>query len=529
MLSGQGLGNKGLSHVKEEFMEVPDDWEALTPMQRLDLLERVRSVFDKLSNRETWLQALEQRVLTSVNALPLAEAKLVLRVLEHLESVRPELESKLLLQLDDPRALLGQKLGVLGACGGDQSLRALEELRSSESWTECTSFVQKQWHKAMGRLRRRLAPPSVLELDKLPWNRKVRWVLQCVPGMEVMLVSEIREKLASELIVESCEAMSGEVWVQPVRHAFALHSLMKLRLFSEARMVLVPHLAGLPKAMEPMLEEVVTALSDSALASIPKVCTQGPIRFALRTSGKQRPSGAQLAKAARKLEKCLNAVSHGDRRWINDPRDEDWVFQLHWTAADQLRLGLQIAAEHWDLRFAYRIADLPAASHPVVAALLAREALPLLAQRAEVLDPFCGSALELIELGRARPDLRLRAGDVSAEALRIAAMLAERAQVTLESLECKDVLQWSRQQDLDAVVTNPPFGRRAKSADIVELLQLFLKAIPGWLKHGGVLVWISPQPRRTAATLTEVGMHLLTRQAMDLGGIRVELQVAQKR
>ncbi len=529
MLSGQGLGKKGLSHVQEKFMEVPEDWEALTPMQRLDLLERVRSAFDRLSNREIWLQALEHRVLASMHALPIAEAKLVFRVLEHLESVRPELESRLILQLHAPLALLGQKLGVLGACGGDRSLKALEELRSSELWTECSSFVQKQWHKAMGRLRRRLASPSVLELDKLPWNRKVRWVLQCIPGMEAMLADEIAEKLPSELIVQPWETMSGEVWVQPVRHAFTLHSLLQLRLFSEARMVLVPLLVGLPKAMEPMLEEVVQALSDSALASIPAACTQGPIRFAVRTSGKQRPSGAQLAKAARKLEKCLNDSSLGERQWINDPRDENWVFQLHWTAADQLLLGLQISAKDWDLRFAYRIADLPAASHPVVAALLAREALPLLSQRAEVLDPFCGSALELIELGRARPDLRLRAGDVSADALRIAAMLAERAQVTLESMECKDVLQWSRQQDLDAVVTNPPFGRRAKSADIVELLQLFLKAIPGWLKPGGVLVWISPQPRRTAATLTEVGMHLLMRQAMDLGGIRVELQVAQKR
>src|SRR5205085_6866374 len=70
-----------------------------------------------------------------------------------------------------------------------------------------------------------------------------------------------------------------------------------------------------------------------------------------------------------------------------------------------------------DPRHAHRLADVPAASHPPLAACMAR-----LAGRQEnesVWDPFCGSGLELIERALLGGVRRVFGSDRSAEAVAI--------------------------------------------------------------------------------------------------------------
>src|SRR5580700_2405141 len=80
-----------------------------------------------------------------------------------------------------------------------------------------------------------------------------------------------------------------------------------------------------------------------------------------------------------------------------------------------------------DPRFAYRRRDVPAASHPPLAACLARLAGRL--PNEVIWDPFCGSGLELIEsalLGGARS---VCGSDCSSQAIAIAQNTLAAAQI----------------------------------------------------------------------------------------------------
>src|SRR5690606_6662202 len=82
---------------------------------------------------------------------------------------------------------------------------------------------------------------------------------------------------------------------------------------------------------------------------------------------------------------------------LNDPTATTWDVLID----DELRVLELTPRKLEDPRFAYRVAEIPAASHPSIAAALAfvAEARPT----DRVWDPFCGSGLELIERARLGP------------------------------------------------------------------------------------------------------------------------------
>ena len=179
--------------------------------------------------------------------------------------------------------------------------------------------------------------------------------------------------------------------------------------------------------------------------------------------------------------------------------------------------------KHYDFRFDYRKALLPAASQPVIAGMLAYLAGPL-PQGARILDPFCGSGMELIECGLRYPGMQLMAGDLEAEAMEACRINFEAAGLRAAKLETIAFEQWNL-SDLDLIITNPPFGRRTQVDDIGELLDLFIGKLTTWLRPGGRLVWVNPQPKRTRAMLQKQGLHLDQCYPINMGGMRLEAQL----
>ncbi|NVB43769.1 hypothetical protein G6O69_38585 [Pseudenhygromyxa sp. WMMC2535] len=84
----------------------------------------------------------------------------------------------------------------------------------------------------------------------------------------------------------------------------------------------------------------------------------------------------------------------------NDSRAVSWTIEV-----DEARSQLVALPRRPDPRFDYRVAHLPASSHPTLAAIMARVAAPQPGER--VWDPFCGCAAELIECSRLADALRL--------------------------------------------------------------------------------------------------------------------------
>jgi len=217
--------------------------------------------------------------------------------------------------------------------------------------------------------------------------------------------------------------------------------------------------------------------------------------------------------------RTAHLVSERAPALVNDPREADWeVF----AAVDDARVRLEIAPALDDPRFAYRVRDVPAASHPTIAAALVHVA----GVRPDdvVWDPFVGSGLELCERAIAGPYARLLGTDRDPTAL-------ERARANVDSLRADRVelravdARRAELPPLDLVITNPPMGRRVLPGfDLDALMGDVIARACAHLAPNGRIVLLSPCPRTTRDVAADRGLACTRRERVDLGGFDAELQ-----
>ena len=242
--------------------------------------------------------------------------------------------------------------------------------------------------------------------------------------------------------------------------------------------------------------------------------TEGPVRFRLSVEG----AGHQRALVWR-VAGAL-AASPATSWLVNDTQHAPWeanVTRAHPLAIDLLPRALV------DERFAYREHDVPASSHPPLAAALARVA----GVRAEdvVWDPFAGAGTELVERAKLGPYSRLFGSDRDAQAVASARANVKRAGIEGITFRVTDVFA-EPPPGVTVILTNPPMGRRVTGAlDLSTLLDRFiLHAAKVLVRPGSRLVWLSPQPKRTRARAEAEGLTLSRAITVDMGGFDAELQ-----
>lgn len=205
----------------------------------------------------------------------------------------------------------------------------------------------------------------------------------------------------------------------------------------------------------------------------------------------------------------------------NDPKEALWEL----AAEPGVSLVVAWAKRLDDARFAYRVADVPASSHPTIAAALAHMG----GVRADdvVWDPFVGAGLELAERAQLGPYTQLIGTDLSNDAL--AAARANVAHLPRVELRKADALT-HMPQGVSLILSNPPMGRRVRrDGDLADDLVHFVQHASNVLVPGGRLVWLSPFPAETAQAARRFRLDLETAFAVDLGGYDVELQRMVKR
>jgi tRNA G10 N-methylase Trm11 len=214
---------------------------------------------------------------------------------------------------------------------------------------------------------------------------------------------------------------------------------------------------------------------------------------------------------------------------VNDPSESTWEISIQvekgtstaWTLCATL-----VPRKLADPRFTYRVRDVPAASHPTIAAALVRAS----GVRADdvVWDPFVGSGSELVERARAGPCLAQFGSDIEVAALEAARTNLEAAKVQGVTLTIGDATSYAPPR-VNRIITNPPMGRRvARDGSLAELLDRFTDHVAGVLRPGGSLTWLSPMGGRTAERAETRGFRVTMRQVVDLGGFGAELQVWTK-
>jgi hypothetical protein len=243
--------------------------------------------------------------------------------------------------------------------------------------------------------------------------------------------------------------------------------------------------------------------------------TVGPVRYriAWADGSHRRAATWDAASAIRKVApEC-----------VNDPTSSLWELVVSTrgdTAASFVDTALEPRALE-DGRFAWRRGDVPAASHPTIAAALARVG----GARADdvVWDPFVGSGAELVERALLGPFRTLLGSDTDVKALAVARENLAAAGVQA-GLECRDALA-PAPDGVSLVITNPPMGRRAsRTAGTDDMLDRFVSHVAAALVPGGRLVWIAPWPKRSRAAAIEAGLTLDWARTVDMGGFDAEMQ-----
>jgi tRNA G10 N-methylase Trm11 len=182
-----------------------------------------------------------------------------------------------------------------------------------------------------------------------------------------------------------------------------------------------------------------------------------------------------------------------------------------------------------DPRFHYRERDVPAASHPPLAACMAR-----VAGRVEddiVWDPFCGSGLELIErtlLGGAQ---RIYGTDLSSAAAAIARknFASAHGESVAAQFMCADFHDFAKieglgENSVTLIITNPPMGRRVRVRNLRQLMEDLFSVAGKALRPGGRLVFANPIKMESP----EASLRLKLRQTVDLGGFDCRLEMYVK-
>jgi 23S rRNA G2445 N2-methylase RlmL len=259
-------------------------------------------------------------------------------------------------------------------------------------------------------------------------------------------------------------------------------------------------------------QALARAMSSPAAARVLETWTVGAVRYRIDwvDAGHRRAATWD----------AVRAIAASAPGLVNDPTASNW--QLRVTTQ---RGGLAVALTPHalsDPRFAWRKKDVPAASHPTVAAALARVA----GARPDdvVWDPFVGSGGELVERAQLGPYRALFGTDVEPRA--IAAARANLAAAGIEvTLETGDALMRAP-AGVTLVITNPPMGRRSsREAGLFDWLDRFVAHVATVLVPGGRFVWISPSPERAKSEGERAGLTLERRLAIDMGGFDAEIQV----
>jgi hypothetical protein len=387
--------------------------------------------------------------------------------------------------LPDERRALAEALGKVG---GDD---ALARLRALDAGDDAELIRRRDRAVLMADRTAQRDVASMIAADVEP-PAPVTVELGCRAGLGPLLIDE----LAAAGIAAQPAGDRGAT----LELAAPLSSLFAARLW--ATLAIPISLA----ADGDLATAITRTIASPRLLGLLRAWTRGPIRWRLGFAhGHKRAIVWRVARDATAAAPDL----------INDPTATTWDLLVD----DEQRTLAIVPRRLDDPRFAYRVADIPAASHPTVAAALAWLADPRPTDR--VWDPFCGSGLELVERARRGPARSLLGTDIDPAALDAARRNLDAAGVRAELAQAD--ARTHNPGPVDLVITNPPLGSRVQ-LDAAALLVAALPNLARALAPRGRLVWITPSARRTTPAAEQLGLVRTRSLAVDLGGVRGHLE-----
>ena len=398
-----------------------------------------------------------------------------------------------------------QAASALEKIGGKATLQALSQTGEK--------LISEQ--KVRASLARQESVGDVkLDVPVKNW-RGVKLHLRCRTGLESIVVDEIKEGEAQHQQFKVLEVRGACVVVQPLA-AFTLGDLYRYRCFDTVNFVLgLVRQPESPDAIGQLAKLIASPLTEAVMQAL----TDGACRYRLMflAKGNHEAAVKQVTESAYRL----------NTRVLNDPRQAPWTVEVYQNAAGaSVELRPRLAANP---RLYYRTQAVKAASHPTIAASLARIAGKQ--ERELVWDPFCGSGLELIEAALYGKVAQVVGTDIDPKAIAMAQANFEAAQLpgTQAQFQAVDFRDYAKIAALKAgkvslVISNPPLGRQVRVPHLHGLFEDLFRVAHEVLRPGGRLVFINPLRLES----TYPNLRRESRRPVDLGGYECRLEVYRK-
>jgi len=401
--------------------------------------------------------------------------------------------------IERERKFLSQALEKIG---GTATLDAAAAIRGVLPQTE---------QKARASVARRERPSVIRTESLLSDFTRLRIHLHCRKGLEEILRDEVKEHIARLGKFRILQVQNGLVAITPTA-PFSLADIYTLRCFATVGFFL-----GHVRSSNPT--EAVNALASAMTSPVSRAIltafTEGSIRYRLEFVSRGHQRGAVRLLANRAYAMCPDI--------LNDPRGAPWSMDIL-PKGDGISVELRPKLTP-DPRFTYRKDDIRAASHPPLAACMAR--LSGRGHQEIVWDPFCGSGLELIERALLGGVKRMFGTDLNPDAIVVcrANFAAANVSVPLE-LACCDFRDYAKLEGLGpksvtVIITNPPMGKRVRVPSLRGLVRDLFAVAAVVLKPGGRLIFANPLPIEPQ----DPSLKLKYRKVVDLGGFNCRLEM----
>jgi SAM-dependent methyltransferase len=406
-------------------------------------------------------------------------------------------------------------LGLLRATDGDREKKylgqTLEKIAGTATLLEMEGggFDLQTRQKVEANVARDQGPSDICMDGVLSDCTGLRIHLRGRGGLEGIVRDEVNESPATRGKFRVIGVRGGLVAITPLA-PFSLADIHALRCFGTVAIVL-GHATSETESIDAWASMITSPLA----RNIFKTFTRGSIRYRLNFAGKghQRSAVRQVANQAYAM--CPEL--------LNDARSAPWTIAIH-PARDGgfVEPSPNLAS---DPRLYFRLKDVPAASHPPLAACMAR--LAGKATDGIVWDPFCGSGLELIERALLGGVRRVCGTDSSADAVEIARDNFDAAKLASvrASFVCCDFRDFQQIEGLGPetvglVITNPPMGRRVPIPNLRGLMEDLFSVAATVLKPGGKLVFANPVRMESS----QRSLKLQSRRIVDLGGFNCRVE-----
>jgi 23S rRNA G2445 N2-methylase RlmL len=393
---------------------------------------------------------------------------------------------------------------TLNKIGGEATLQKLEALHGTQEALHQTE------QKIKAQIARKEQPTTIRLHAKIKETKKLRIHLRTRRGMEGFVRDELsaHPKLSKRFKIlrtsPSCVALSA-------KGSFTLAELYQLRTIGSVNFVIGVVGQDEAKHTKALAGVIASELTQRLCALL----TEGQPRYRLQFM--------RSKVAPRKAQAIVDEAFAQCPALLNDARQSPWAIEVYPEKVGQsVELRPRVSP---DPRFTYRVDDIPASTHPPLAAAMALMAG--IQENEIVWDPFCGSGLELIERGLLGKVHLIIASDIDAKATQIvaanfAAVGEISESIAIHQCNFKDYQKATNiaPDSLSLIVANPPLGRRVRTEDLKALISKLFDIAAITLRPGGRLVFINPLKLGSP----EARLKLSERHLIDLGGFdcRVE-------